>query len=98
LLRVHPSPVIEVNRAIAVAMARSLEEGLALLEEIEKRAEIEEFHLLHAARADLLRRLGRMPQAAEAYRRALALAANDIEVRFLRRRLAETEKQLHSTS
>jgi RNA polymerase sigma-70 factor, ECF subfamily len=98
LLRVHPSPVIEVNRAIAVAMARSLEEGLALLEEIEKRAEIEEFHLLHAARADLLRRLGRMPQAAEAYRQALALAANDIEIRFLRRRLAETEKQLHSTS
>ena len=98
LLRAHPSPVIEVNRAIAVAMARSLEEGLALLEEIEKRAEIEEFHLLHAARADLLRRLGRMPQAAEAYRQALALAANDIEIRFLRRRLAETEKQLHSTS
>jgi RNA polymerase sigma-70 factor, ECF subfamily len=94
LLRVHPSPVIEVNRAVAVAMARSLEEGLELLEEAEKRAELEEFHLLHAARADLLRRLGRMHEAAETYRRALALAANDIEVRFLRRRLAETEKQL----
>lgn len=89
LLQVQPSPVIEVNRAVAVAMAHSLEEGLALLDELEERAELEEFHLLHAARADLLRRLGRLAQAVEAYRRALALATNDIERRFLRRRLAE---------
>jgi RNA polymerase sigma-70 factor, ECF subfamily len=93
LLRSDPSPVVEVNRAAAVAMARSVEEGLALLDEIEQREELEEFHLLHAARADLLRRLGRMTEAAEAYRRALTLATNDIERRFLRRRLGEIEMQ-----
>jgi RNA polymerase sigma-70 factor (ECF subfamily) len=89
LARIQGSPVIEVNRAVAVALGRSLEEGLALLDEIEMREELEEFHLLPAARADLLRRLGRRSEAAEAYRRALALATNDIERRFLRRRLAE---------
>ena len=91
LLRTHASPVIEVNRAVAVAMARSEEDGLALLDELESREELEEFHLLPAARADLLRRLGRMREAADAYRRALVLATNDIECRFLRRRLAEIE-------
>jgi len=93
LLRTHASPVVEVNRAVAVAMARSLEEGLALLDELEKREELGEFHLLPAARADLLRRLGRISEAADAYRRALTLATNDIERRFLRRRLAEIENQ-----
>src|SRR6266436_102114 len=73
LLRMQASPVIEVNRAVAVAMARSIEEGLALLDEIEKREELEKFHLLPAARADLLRRLGRNEEAAETYRRALTL-------------------------
>jgi RNA polymerase sigma-70 factor, ECF subfamily len=87
LLRTQASPVIEVNRAVAVAMGRSLEEGLTLLDEIERREELEEFHLLPAARGDLLRRLGRMKEAAEAYRRALELATNDIERRFLRRQL-----------
>jgi len=91
LLRMHASPVIEVNRAVAVAMARSLEEGLALLDELERREELKEFHLLPAARADLLRRLGRTDEAANAYWRALMLATNDIERRFLRRRLAEIE-------
>jgi RNA polymerase sigma-70 factor, ECF subfamily len=91
LLRMQASPVIEVNRAVAVAMARSIEEGLALLDEIERREELEKFHLLPAARADLLRRLGRNAEAAETYRRALTLATNDIERRFLRRRLAEVE-------
>jgi len=93
LLRTHASPVVEVNRAVAVAMARSLEEGLSLLDELEKREELGEFHLLPAARADLLRRLGRAPEAAEAYRRAMTLATNDIERRFLRRRRAEIENQ-----
>jgi RNA polymerase sigma-70 factor (ECF subfamily) len=91
LLRSHPSPVIEVNRAVAVAMAGALEEGLAILDEIEKREELTELHLLPAARADLLRRLGRIGEAADAYRRALSLATNDIERRFLRRRLAKVE-------
>ena len=91
LLRSNASPVIEVNRAVAVAMSRSVEEGLALLDELEKRPQLEEFHLLPAARADLLRRLGRMAEAAQAYRQALTLATNDIERRFLRRRLGEID-------
>ncbi len=91
LLRSNASPVIEVNRAVAVAMGRSIEEGLALLDELERREELHEFHLLPAARADLLRRLGRTAETAQAYRRALALATNDIERRFLRRRLVEIE-------
>jgi RNA polymerase sigma-70 factor, ECF subfamily len=88
LLRIDASPVVEVNRAIAVAMGRSLEEGLALLDELERREELAGFHLLPAARADLLRRLGRTVEAADAYRQALTLATNDVERRFLRRRLA----------
>lgn len=96
LLRIHASPVVEVNRAVAVAIARSLEEGLAMLDEIQKRAELKEFHLLPAARADLLRRLGRFDEASEAYREALALATNDIERRFLRRRLSEITSRRES--
>jgi RNA polymerase sigma-70 factor (ECF subfamily) len=70
-------------------MARSAEEGLALLDEIAGRGELAEFHLLHAARANLLRRLGRTDEAADAYRQALALATNDVERKFLRSRLAQ---------
>jgi RNA polymerase sigma-70 factor (ECF subfamily) len=91
LLRNNPSPIVEVNRAVAVGMGRSLEEGLALLDDIERRGELAEFHLLPVARADVLRRLGRTGEAAEAYRQALALAANDVERRFLRRMLARVE-------
>jgi RNA polymerase sigma-70 factor (ECF subfamily) len=91
LLRLHPSPVIEVNRAVAVAMAGNLEQGLKLLDELERQGELPEFHLLPAAKADLLRRMGKMSEAAEAYRRALLLATNAVEIRFLRRRLAEVE-------
>jgi RNA polymerase sigma-70 factor, ECF subfamily len=89
LLAANPSPIIEVNRAVAVAMARTPEDGLALLDELESREALADFHLLPAARADLLRRLGRASEAADAYRRALALATNDVERRFLRRRIAE---------
>jgi len=88
LLRDNPSPIVEVNRAVAVGMGRSLEEGLALLDDLEKRGVLEDFHLLPVARADLLRRLGRNSEAAEAYRQALGLATNDVERRFLRRMLA----------
>jgi RNA polymerase sigma-70 factor (ECF subfamily) len=91
LLRQNPSPVIEVNRAVAVAMAGALEEGLALLDDLERRGELAEFHALPLARAEVLRRLGRTAEAAEAYRRALALASNDVERRFLRRMLAKLE-------
>ena len=87
LLRQNPSPVIEVNRAVAVAMAFSLEQGLALLDELEKRTELADFHSVPAARADLLRRLGRTEEAATAYRRALSFATNDVERRFFRRML-----------
>jgi len=89
LLQVHPSPVIEINRAVAVAMASRFEDGLALLDEIESRGELSDFHLLPAARADLLRRLGRLTEAADAYRRAVSLTTNDVERRFLLRRLAD---------
>jgi RNA polymerase sigma-70 factor (ECF subfamily) len=88
LLRDNPSPIIEVNRAVAVGMGRSLEEGLALLDDLEKHGVLADFHLLPVARADLLRRLGRTFEAAEAYRKALGLATNDVERRFLRRMLA----------
>jgi len=89
LLRIHPSPVIEINRAVAVAMARKPEDGLALLDEIGSREQTSEFHLLHAARADMFRRLGRYADAADVYRRGLSLTTNDVERRFLQRRLAE---------
>jgi RNA polymerase sigma-70 factor (ECF subfamily) len=93
LLAANPSPVIEVNWAVAVAMARAPEDGLALLDKLESREQLSEFHLLPATRADLLRRLGKSAEAAEAYRRALGLATNDVERRFLRRRLAQLPTQ-----
>jgi RNA polymerase sigma-70 factor (ECF subfamily) len=81
-----PSPIIELNRAVAVAMAAGADQGLDLIARIEG---LDDYHLLHAARADLLRRLGRRAEAAGAYRRALALAPNPVERDFLERRLAE---------
>src|SRR6202035_1403744 len=89
LLEVQPSPVVELNRAVAVAQAYGEEAGLRLLDELESRGALPGYHLLPAARADLLRRLGRAGEAARAYRRALALAANPAQQRFLGRRLAE---------
>jgi RNA polymerase sigma-70 factor (ECF subfamily) len=84
--RLAPSPIVELNRAVAVAMADGVERGLDLIAEIEG---LDDYHLLHAARADLLRRLGRRDDAAGAYRRALSLAPNPVERAFLERRLAE---------
>jgi RNA polymerase sigma-70 factor, ECF subfamily len=89
LLKIHQSPVVEVNRAVAIAMAHTPQDGLALLDALATREQLADFHLLPAARADLLRRLGRREESAEAYRRALALAANETERRYLRRRLNE---------
>ena len=86
LLNLTPSPVVELNRAVAVAMAHGAEEGLALMETIEG---LDDYYLLHAARADLLRRLDRSDEAAAAYERALALAPSDVERGFLRARLLE---------
>ena len=87
LLELHPSPVVELNRAVAVAMAEGPEPGLALVDSI---AGLDGYHLWHSARADLLRRLGRDVEAAASYHRALELAPTDVERGFLRRRLAET--------
>ena len=84
-----PSPVVDVNRAVAVAFARSPEEGLAILDGLEGLAELRGWHYLPAARADLLRRLGRRDEAAGAYTAALALVSDGAERAFLRRRLAE---------
>jgi RNA polymerase sigma-70 factor (ECF subfamily) len=89
LVRIHPTPVVELNRAVAVAMADGPERGLEPLERIAERGELDRYHLLPAAQAELLRRLGRRSEAAAAYRRALALVANDAEKRYLERRLAE---------
>ena len=81
-----PSPIVELNHAVAVAMASGAAEGLLLMDEIEG---LDDYHLLHAARADLLRRLDRPEEAADAYERALALATNPVERAFLQRRLSE---------
>jgi RNA polymerase sigma-70 factor, ECF subfamily len=86
LARLAPSPIVELNRAVAVAMARGADEGLDLIAQIQG---LDDYHLLHAARADLLRRLGRRDEAAGAYRRALSLAPNPVERAFLERRLSE---------
>jgi RNA polymerase sigma-70 factor (ECF subfamily) len=86
LAQLSPSPVVELNRAAAVAMAESPERGLELLERVEG---LDDYHLLHATRGDLLRRLGRLDEAATAYGRALATVTNQAERRLLERRAAE---------
>ncbi len=89
LARVHPTPVVELNRAVAVAMSGAIERGLALVDALDRRGELAGYHLLPAARAELLRRLGRHAEAAESYRRALALVRNEAERRHLEKRLRE---------
>ena len=89
LVRVNPSPVVLLNRAVAVGMSEGPARGLELIDELGSSGELERYHLLHAARADLLRRLGSFEAAADAYRRALALMANGVERAYLERRLAE---------
>jgi RNA polymerase sigma-70 factor, ECF subfamily len=90
LSQMVPSPVVALNRAVAVAMADGPAAGLWLVEQLEQRGDLSDYHLLPATRADLLRRLGRAEQAAVAYRRALELAPTDAERRYLTKRLAET--------
>jgi RNA polymerase sigma-70 factor, ECF subfamily len=89
LLRLVPSPVIELNRAVAVAMRDGAEAGLVLIEDILGRGDLAEYHLAHSARADLCRRLGRFDDARAAYERALALTQQEPERRFIERRLGE---------
>jgi RNA polymerase sigma-70 factor (ECF subfamily) len=89
LEQLQPSPIISLNRAVAVAMAEGPEIGLALIDLLA--SELDEYHLLHAARADLLRRRGSRREAAESYERALQLVTNESERRFLERRLREVK-------
>jgi RNA polymerase sigma-70 factor (ECF subfamily) len=89
LAKMTASPVVELNRAVAVAMAYGPEAGLAIIDAIEAAGALNEYHLLPAARADLLRRLDRWDDAAVAYRQAFSLASNDAERRYLSRRLDE---------
>jgi RNA polymerase sigma-70 factor (ECF subfamily) len=89
LQRVQPSPVVALNRAVAVAMVDGPRPALALVEALAAAGDLDGYHLLHAARADLLRRLGSAPEAARSYARALELVTNDSERRFLERRLRE---------
>jgi len=89
LLRIHPSPVVELNRAVAVAMCEGPEQGLRLIDGLLAREQLADYHLAHSARADLCRRLGRIPEARASYEKALALARQEPERRFLARRLEE---------
>jgi RNA polymerase sigma-70 factor (ECF subfamily) len=90
LSQMMPTPVVALNRAVAVAMADGPAAGLSLLDQIERSGALAGYHLLPATRADLLRRLGRREEAADAYRAAIELAATDTERRYLTRRLRET--------
>jgi RNA polymerase sigma-70 factor, ECF subfamily len=92
----QPSPIVSLNRAVAVAMAEGPERGLALIDTLAASDNLEHYHLLHAARADLLRRLGSSAQAAKSYERALALVTNDSERRYLERRLREVQESVAS--
>jgi len=92
LLEIAPSPVVELNRAVAIAMRDGAAAGLALMDGIVAGGALEHYHLAHAARADLLARAGRSAEAVAAYERAHALAAQEPERRFLQRRIDEVRR------
>ena len=89
----HPTPVVELNRAVAIAMSGAVERGLAMVDALDESGELEGYHRLPVARAELLRRLGRHREAAEAYDQALALVGNEPERRHLQRRRREVQSQ-----
>jgi len=91
LMRTHPSPVVALNHAAAVRLSRGPEHGIRLIEELERSGALASYHLLPAAKADLLRRLGRVNEAAASYRHALSLVVSDVERRYLLRRLKSVE-------
>ena len=89
LVRLDPSPIVELNRGVAIGMARTPADGLAIIDAVAEQGGLASYHLLHAARADLLRRDGRRREAAGAYHAAIALSSNAVERAYLKRRLAE---------
>jgi RNA polymerase sigma-70 factor (ECF subfamily) len=91
LERLQPSPVVSLNRAVAIAMVDGPMPALAIIDALAASSDLDNYHLLHAARADLLRRIGSPLEAAESYKRALALVTNDSERRFLERRLGDVQ-------
>jgi RNA polymerase sigma-70 factor (ECF subfamily) len=91
LERLQPSPIVSLNRAVAVAMAEGPRAGLAMIDALAAANDLNDYHLLYAARADLQRRLGLLDEASKNYARALALVTNDSERRFLERRLREVQ-------
>jgi RNA polymerase sigma-70 factor (ECF subfamily) len=93
LEQLMPSPIVSLNRAVAVAMAQGPQAALELIDELTARGELDEYHLLHAARADMHRRLGANDEATESYETALGLVSNDSERRFLKRRLNEVRSR-----
>jgi RNA polymerase sigma-70 factor (ECF subfamily) len=93
LAELMPSPIVSLNRAVAIAMAQGPQPALVLIDELAAAGELDDYHLLHAARADMLRRLGANGEAAESYQTALSLVTNDSERRFLERRLREVQSQ-----
>jgi RNA polymerase sigma-70 factor (ECF subfamily) len=89
LLRLTPSPIVALNHAVAVAMSEGLERGLAQIDQVGVSGRLEDYHLFHAARADILRRLGRKSESAEAYAAALKLVTNKVEQEYLRDRMKQ---------
>ena len=98
LERVQPSPIVSLNRAVAVAMVDGPRPALTLIEALATTGDLDNYHLLHAARADLLRRIGSTVEAAKSYERALALVTNESERRFLERRLREVQSAAAASS
>ncbi len=93
LERLQPSPVVSLNRAVAVAMVHGSQRALTLIDALARAGDLDDYHLLHSTRADLLRRLGAQQDAAKSYNRALTLVTNDSERRFLERRLREVQPE-----
>jgi len=98
LARMVPSPVVSLNHAVAVAMHAGPEAGLAMMDALDTKGELERYHLYHAARADLLRRLGNTEPALAAYQKALRLAANRVETAYLRRRIEQLKAAIDASA
>jgi len=93
LVAIQPSPVVELNRAVAIAMCEGPEKGLHLIDDLLARAQLSQYHFAHSARADLCRRLGRLPEARASYETALALATHEPERRFLSMQIADLTQE-----